>query len=60
MTRSAIVTGCSRGIGRAVTEALLQDGWRVLGLSIPAWAGLWFAGIAALVLWLAFVRARRG
>lgn len=30
---SAIVTGCSRGIGRAVTEMLISDGWDVLGIS---------------------------
>lgn len=34
--------------------------WTFLGLSIPEWAGVWFALIAAAVLWLAFVRARRG
>jgi NAD(P)-dependent dehydrogenase (short-subunit alcohol dehydrogenase family) len=33
LTRSAIVTGCSRGIGRAVAEALLGDGWDVIGVS---------------------------
>lgn len=31
--RRAIVTGVSRGIGRAVTEMLLDDGWDVLGIS---------------------------
>ena len=33
--------------------------WTFLGLSIPEWAGVWFALMAAAVLWLAFVRARR-
>lgn len=31
MDRSALVTGCSRGIGLAVTTALLDDGWHVYG-----------------------------
>jgi len=31
--RSAIVTGCSKGIGRGVTEMLLAEGWEVLGIS---------------------------
>lgn len=29
MTRTAIVTGASRGIGRAITERLIEDGWRI-------------------------------
>lgn len=29
----AVVTGCSSGIGRAIAERLLSEGWRVTGLS---------------------------
>ena len=39
-SRKAIVTGCSSGIGRAITERLLQDGWDVMGVcrSPMSWA----------------------
>jgi len=33
MTRHAVVTGSSKGIGRAIAEALLTEGWTVLGVS---------------------------
>ncbi|MCW2926869.1 MAG: short chain dehydrogenase, partial [Thermoleophilia bacterium] len=29
-TRTAVVTGSARRVGRAVAEALTGDGWRVL------------------------------
>jgi len=32
--RVAIVTGCSQGIGLAIAEAFLQDGWRVAFVSL--------------------------
>ena len=32
VSRKALVTGCSSGIGRAITERLLQDGWDVMGV----------------------------
>ncbi|MDQ4489424.1 SDR family oxidoreductase [Sinomonas sp. ASV486] len=31
--RHAVVTGCSSGIGRAISRRLISDGWRVTGLS---------------------------
>ena len=44
--RSAIISGSSSGIGRAIAERLLADGWRVHGLDIAA-ATLSHAAFAA-------------
>jgi disulfide bond formation protein DsbB len=32
--------------------------WRLLGLTIPMWAGVWYAIFAALALWAGFLRDR--
>ncbi|CAN5579560.1 SDR family oxidoreductase [soil metagenome] len=34
MTNSAVVTGCGAGIGRAITGALVADGWTVTGIEL--------------------------
>jgi NAD(P)-dependent dehydrogenase (short-subunit alcohol dehydrogenase family) len=36
VSRHVLVTGCSRGIGLAVTKALLGEGWRVYGAARSA------------------------
>ena len=34
MERSVVVTGCGTGIGRAIFDRLLDDGWAVVGLEM--------------------------
>ncbi len=36
MTRSVVVTGCGMGLGRAIFERLIGDGWAVVGLEWDA------------------------
>ena len=36
MTASVVVTGCGTGIGRAIFERLIADGWAVVGLELDA------------------------
>lgn len=33
MEKKAIITGASRGIGEAISRALIEEGWRVVGLA---------------------------
>lgn len=53
MTRKAIVTGHSRGIGAAVAALLATEGWEVLGLSRSAGECVDLADTGALTAWLA-------
>ena len=61
VSRHALVTGCSRGIGLAVTKALLGAGWRVYGAArtAPDFADPHFRFIPADVADLASVEALR-
>jgi NAD(P)-dependent dehydrogenase (short-subunit alcohol dehydrogenase family) len=36
MTQSVVVTGCGTGLGRAIFERLISDGWTVVGLELDA------------------------
>jgi len=36
MAKSVVITGCGTGIGRAVFDRLLQDGWHVVGVEMQA------------------------
>lgn len=51
MTRSVVVTGCGRGIGRSIAARLLTDGWAVVGIERDAAcvAELQATGLAAVV-----------
>ena len=33
MVRSIVITGASKGIGRATADALVEDGWSVIGVA---------------------------
>ena len=49
-TRSVVVTGSGKGIGRAIAERLTADGWRVVGLERSPGSGTLEAGICADVV----------
>ena len=36
MSGSVVVTGCGTGLGRAIFERLITDGWAVVGLELDA------------------------
>ncbi|MCY7419648.1 MAG: SDR family oxidoreductase [Chloroflexi bacterium] len=36
MTSSVVVTGCGTGLGRAIFERLIKDGWAVVGLELDS------------------------
>ena len=40
----------------AGTGSCTKVDWRFIGLSIPEWAGIWFAVFFATALWIAFLR----
>jgi 3-oxoacyl-[acyl-carrier protein] reductase len=33
MTKSIVITGASKGIGRAAADALIEQGWSVIGVA---------------------------
>jgi len=50
VTRSVVVTGSGKGIGRGIAERLTADGWVVVGVERSAGSGTLEAGICAAVL----------
>lgn len=52
MSKKAIVTGNSRGLGAALTSRLKDAGWEVLGISRSAGVSVDLSDPAALVEWL--------
>ncbi|WP_255559644.1 SDR family NAD(P)-dependent oxidoreductase [Salinibacterium sp. M195] len=50
MTRSVVVTGSGKGIGRGIAERLSEDGWIVVGLERSPGSGTLEAGICAAVV----------
>ena len=44
----------------AGTGSCSKVDWSFLGLSIPEWAGVWYAGFAVVVLWVTFRKPRAG